>query len=549
MTTSAHVERPAESVLLQRQNSTFVMQAGASGAVLAALLMAAYWFLDSTPDALAAMVSCAVCVGLMVGWRASNGNRLVLHAALGSLTALFTAFVAWGSIAYVAWLGLMTVLVFVLVGRRAGLVWTLIIFALLTGALLIAGGQGQGHLSQGSVSVRMLRVISVVPTLALVAYLFENQRRQNVEALERAMEARGRLLAHVSHEMRTPLNGIIGTTQALRFEAVPPVVGEGLAVIQNSGETLLALINDLLDVARAEAGRMEYAEHSFDLRLITELTVALHQPRAREAGFELRTELPTAPIGVRGDAVRVQQVLGNLVANAIRHGATPITARLAAHDEGPLQRVVLSVSDGGKGLSADEQARLFQPFVQLQGKSAPGGSGLGLFISRTIARDMGGDLVVTTPEGGGCAFTLTLALPTAPHEEKPVFEPRGALRGRVLVVDDNPINLKVAEGLLRKLGLEVETVADGEMAIRSSARSRPDLILMDLQMPGLDGFETTRRLRDAGYGAPIVALTASAQSEMLGECERAGMNGCLLKPMRLEHAVPLLRGLLRLDGP
>ena len=115
-------------------------------------------------------------------------------------------------------------------------------------------------------------------------------------------------------------------------------------------------------------------------------------------------------------------------------------------------------------------------------------------------------------------------------------------------MDDNPINLKVAESLLKKLGLEVETVVDGDAAIRSSARSRPDLILMDLQMPGLDGFETTRRLRGAGFGAPIVALTASAQRDLLGECERAGMNGCLLKPMRLEHVVPLLRGLLRVDG-
>jgi CheY-like chemotaxis protein/anti-sigma regulatory factor (Ser/Thr protein kinase) len=385
-----------------------------------------------------------------------------------------------------------------------------------------------------------------VPTLGLTGYLFERNRQRNVARLEQALAARSRLLSHVSHEMRTPLNGILGLTQALRLQAGGGLAAEPLELIHQSGETLLCLINDLLDVARAEAGTGDAVGCAFDLTRLVERSVALHQPRAGAAAISLALECRAAPLWVVGDAVRVQQVLGYLLANALRHGGgTPITVALRASAEGGGHlRVELSVADHGPGMSVEESAALFEPLAPLESLGGGGRADLGLHLSKTIARRLGGALSVRSAPGQGACFTLCLSL--APAE--PVTQARSPtlpqLTGRVLVVDDNAVNRKVAQALLTKLGLTVVTAESGEAALSWLSANPVQLVLMDLQMPGLDGFETTRALRARGFTTPIVALTASAQPETPAQCAAAGMNDCLFKPLRLEQAAPLLAGFI-----
>ncbi len=535
--------------LINARRTSFVSASGVAGALLALGVAAIQWKLGSVPDGLVGVCCSVTCIITVLGWQLTNGHWLVSHLAVGMLATVFGAFSRLGLIGYVPWLGLVAVLAYQMVGLKAGSRWGIAILLMLGVAWWTLADPASGtHLSPGSPTVRLLRVASLVPALGILGYFFEHQRRRDVHAIELAMAAQSRLLASVSHEMRTPLNGIIGTTQALRLGPLPPSIAEGLSTIQYSGETLLSLINDLLDVARAEAGTTEHARHAFDVRRMVELTTSLHQPRAAANGSPITVQLPAAAVGVVGDSVRMQQVVGNLVANAIRHGGgAPITVTLRADRTAGHVKVSVSVADQGPGIDATAQRRLFQPFSQLDPKTAAGGSGLGLFISRTIARDLGGDLTLVSEAGRGATFTLSLILPeatlAAASEATP--PPIVPLQGRVLVVDDNPINLRVARGLLTKLGLSVETADCGEAALEVAGRqSRPDLVLMDLQMPGLDGFETTRRLRSAGFSAPIVALTASAQPETEKECLRSGMNGCLVKPMRLEQLQPMLHRLL-----
>jgi signal transduction histidine kinase/CheY-like chemotaxis protein len=511
------------------------------GAAFSLLLALAYnWLGANRYDVGCAVVSCVACTTTPIAWHFTRGHKVIVHVGLALLTAMFTVLGLLGSVAYLPWLGWLVIVAFMLLGNRGGLQW----LALISAAVLVVGAYLLTHeetvlLSQGPVAVRLLRVISIAPTLAITGYLFEQYRRHNITTLEQAVSARSRLLAHVSHEMRTPLNGILGLTEALQLDPRSAPLGDSLGLIRQSGETLLALINDLLDVARAEAGTVELALHVFDLTRLVERTVALHRARPEASAIQLETICPPQA-WVRSDAVRLQQVLGNLVANALRHGGGPITVRLETRPQGELLEVTLSVSDHGPGLTEAQCEQLFQPFVQLDSRTAPGGSGLGLSISRGLAQRLGGDLSVRSSPGAGSTFTCALLLEAAaPVPEAVPFAPR-QLRGTLLVVDDNAVNRRVAEALLSKLGLGVSTAASGEEALTWLAAHGVDLVLMDLQMPGLDGFQTSRQLRASGYAGPIIALTASAQPETSGECSGAGMDGCLVKPLRLEQALPVL---------
>ncbi len=533
---------PGDNIVSVR-TASFMTRAGVSGGLLAAAMGGLHALLGSRPDLVIFVLAALICWVTVLLWRAFESHRLVAHFGVLGLTALFSFSVVWGSLAYVAWLGLVSVVAFMLTGRVGGLVWTAIILVLLGLCVWVINQGSVPVLSQGTPVVRILRVLSLVPALAVIAFFYDAQQTRDLAALTRALAAQSRLLAHVSHEMRTPLNGIIGTVQALRLEpsTLSRQVGEGLETIQSSGETLLALINDLLDVARAEAGTSQ-VRHPFDARRAVELTVALHQARAKATGHELQLVVPQVTVPVLGDSVHLQQVVGNLVVNALRHGQSPVRVCLEATRGPEATELVFSVRDNGPGITPADQALLFKPFAQLNAGTTAGGSGLGLFISRSIARHMGGELFLESAPGAGSTFSLRLTLPSAVLPSDEALVPVQRFRGQVLVVDDNPINLKVAQALLSKLGLEVLTLDSGERAL---AHQGPiDLVFMDLQMPGIDGFETARRLRQNGLRVPIIALTASAQPETEGECLRSGMNGCLVKPVRLEHLCPLLARVL-----
>jgi len=370
-----------------------------------------------------------------------------------------------------------------------------------------------------------------------------DQRRQAMELAQQHSAVKSRFLATMSHEMRTPLHGMLGIAHQLREARQVPAAEheQRIATIEQAGEHLLSLINDVLDFSRLESGQLEVNAGQFDLsQLLTEVAESTRRA-ANGAGlaFRLESNLPL-PCWVRGDASRLRQVLMNLCGNAVKFtdtGSVRLRVERAADGQARLE-----VIDTGCGFLPDHAERLFEAFHQedTSNKRRHGGAGLGLAISRELARLMGGDLKGEGQPGRGARFTLTLPLadgqppaPAVPPEQPP------SLRGRVLVVEDNPINAMVAEAMLARAGLGVDTVTDGLQAVQRTSTERFDVVLMDCQMPVLDGIEATRQIRrreaDAGgTPLPIVGLTANATEEDRQACLAAGMDDYLAKPFR-EH--------------
>ncbi|MCU0698420.1 MAG: response regulator [Myxococcaceae bacterium] len=355
---------------------------------------------------------------------------------------------------------------------------------------------------------------------------------------EAASREKSRFLAKVSHEIRTPLNGVLGTAELALLDDPKGPVKEHLVTIQRSGSTLLGLINDLLDVARAEAGKFELSHGPLLPAAIVTDVVTLHRARASAKGLSLSAQVDVpSSLRLLGDALRLRQVLGNLVSNAIKFTERGgVEVRCEGVAEGQSWRLRFTVKDTGPGISEADQARLFVPFSQLTADTA--GTGLGLAISRQVVDAMGGRLLLSSKLGTGSTFGFEVLLAeTAQAPEHTPVASRLAIDARVLVVDDNAVNVKVAEGLLQRLGLTTASARDGAEALERLAAERFDLVLMDLQMPGLDGLETTRRLRARGDETPVLALTASAMPDDLAACRAAGMQDCLTKPLRLANLI------------
>ncbi len=369
------------------------------------------------------------------------------------------------------------------------------------------------------------------------------QRAEALRHAERQSAVKSQFLATMSHEMRTPLHGMLGTLRLLRDN---PKVADGLPqldLIERAGEHLLGLINDVLDFSRIEAGRLEVRSAPVDVAALLRDAVELSSSAAAEKHLELRldAELPV-PAWMPGDAPRIRQVVLNLMGNAIKfteRGAVTVSARIAG------DRLRIDVRDSGIGISPGDLARVFDPFQQVDSSYARryAGTGLGLSISRELARAMGGDLGCESTPGEGSVFTFELPWEPCPA---PVVapavvtsEPARPLSGRVLLADDNPVNVLVAKGMLEALGLDVTVVTDGVQAIASYLESRPVVVLMDCHMPEMDGYEATRRIRDAearnGWPrVPVIAVTANALEDDRNRCLDAGMDDHLAKPFRKE---------------
>jgi len=337
-----------------------------------------------------------------------------------------------------------------------------------------------------------------------------------------------------------------------REGAAGSAAADRLEVMERTGEHLLNVINEVLEHSRLDGGHLKLRPLPFDPRALIDSVAGLMRPSALEKGLAL-TLVDRLPPGLHlvGDAHRVRQVLLNLAGNALKftdHGSVTIEAQLDAG-----RRLCIDVSDTGPGVAPAERERIFEAFRQLDGSFSRrhGGSGLGLTISRQLVEAMGGTIECRDAPGGGACFSVGLPLPTAaaPAPGMPPPPHRHSLSGRVLLVEDNPVNAMVAQETLRILGLEVVTVAGGEQAVACATQDRFDLILMDCQMPGVDGFEATSRIRrhERGTGAdrvPIVALTANA---LLGDRERslaAGMDDHIAKPFRDDDLIRVLGRLL-----
>jgi signal transduction histidine kinase len=384
------------------------------------------------------------------------------------------------------------------------------------------------------------------------AAIAEERHRALVYA-EHSNAAKTRFLASVSHELRTPLNGIIGMTQLLAVEPLSALQRQRLEVLRNSAEHLVTVIGDLLDLSRIEFDRIELnAQPTLIVQTVRDVTDLL-QPVAEERGlgFEVAFDLGL-PAAALMDASRVKQVLHNLIGNALKFtGAGEV--RVAVSMTNGLLR--FQIADTGEGIPQEALERIFDAFEQAPSTTAPArsGAGLGLTISRRLARAMGGDVQCRSTPGVGTTFDFSIAFRATPRTPQPrssVAEEIAAAvpsvgnpptrPGRVLVVEDNDVNALVVRGMLEQMGVETELAVNGQKALASMGRSAFDLVLMDCQMPVLDGWEATRiwrareaRLRQDAH-LPIVALTASAAAGERERCLAAGMDDYLSKPFTRE---------------
>ena len=363
---------------------------------------------------------------------------------------------------------------------------------------------------------------------------------------ESANAAKSVFLANMSHEIRTPMNGVLGMASALLETDLAPMQREMIELILRSGDLLQAVIDDILDLSKIEAGKLEIEDHPFDLAEAVRSCEALHALRAQEKGLTFAVEIaPAARAWVRGDAARLRQVIGNLLSNAIKfteRGGVRLTADLIDGRE-----AVIRVFDTGTGIPSDRLARLFQPYEQGDASVSrrKGGTGLGLSISRAFCRLMGGDLTAESRPGEGSVFTVRLTYAAAKatvaaeagDAEEAFRDLLTRRRLHILVAEDNTTNQLVLRSLLRWFDLRLDIVPDGLAVVAAWRAHRPDLILMDVQMPRMNGIEATEAIRaaEAQEGlprTPILGLTANAMRHQVQDYLAAGMDGSVAKPIR-----------------
>ena len=374
------------------------------------------------------------------------------------------------------------------------------------------------------------------------------------EAAELASAAKGEFLANVSHEIRTPMNAIIGMTDLALHSGLPEPQRGYIRRVRTAADLLLGILNDILDFSKIEAGKLDIEQVPFELDDVVHSVQDLVAVRAREKGLSLRAEVEDGvPERLTGDPLRLQQILVNLMGNAVKFtnkGEVSLHVSVLRQDEaGVVLR--LTVRDTGVGMSADQMARLFQPFSQGDTSTSRrfGGTGLGLAISRQLAHMMGGCIDVASEPGQGSTFWVDLPVGVAEVVHEPGVADELALRRlrkseessdhaelsglRVLLVEDNEINQELAVALLDRVGIEVIVAGNGYEALERLDHQSFDCVLMDCQMPGMDGYTATRHIRrDARWAKlPIIAMTANA---MTGEREKviaAGMNDHVPKPV------------------
>jgi signal transduction histidine kinase/CheY-like chemotaxis protein len=379
---------------------------------------------------------------------------------------------------------------------------------------------------------------------------------------EAANQAKSDFLANMSHEVRTPLNGILGYTELLLRGAD---VGnehdrlDFLGTIRDSGRQLLQLINDILDISRIEAGHFHVETIASSPDEILREVVSAQRMSADQKGITLDHRWESrVPDTIQTDPHRLKQLLMNLLGNAIKfteRGGVTIVARLDDTEEQPL--LSLELHDTGIGIPENMLESIFEPFVQSDSSVTRkyGGTGLGLAISRRIAHALGGDLFVESVVGRGSVFTVTVAtgdlydvrlndMPTLPMNDRIPDRPLGC--GRldgisVLVVDDMETNRRLVSLFLTRAGANVAAAADGAIAIQAVEQSDFDVVLMDMQMPVMDGYTATRLLRAKGYRRPILALTAHAMRGDREKCERAGCSGYVTKPINMDELIAVVK--------
>ncbi len=390
------------------------------------------------------------------------------------------------------------------------------------------------------------------------------------EAAEKASRAKSDFLAQMSHEIRTPLNAVLGFSELAEMAATAEERGRSLAALRDSGRTLLALVNDILDLSRVESGNISLERIPFDLRQLVESAVEPLAVEAGRKGLRLTVKIgQDVPAYVSGDPARLRQVLVNLTANAVKFtpaGVIGITLETVGPDSPPRAKsptgalmggvqVLLRVKDTGIGIPEDVQHLVFENFTQADSSTSRkyGGTGLGLAICRQLARFMGGDIWLNSEPGAGSTFfvTLPLARAEAPAERQaPTASPEPTAQVRplhILLAEDTPANTVIAQAFLRRLGHTSRHAVNGLEALEFLRHENFDLVLMDVEMPVMDGLEATRQLRAGEAGelnrfVPVLAMTAHAVAAFREKCAEAGMSGFVPKPVSFRDLAEILAG-------